>query len=198
MAEWPSNLLIAIATVLEGWFCLVIPKISKWVIVASSLMFNGYHNDMSALCLSSSRVKDWHARCRFFGMKRQRACQSLTREDVCMYTLTWWSVMHCVCGMAFQCGSTLVKVPLLQACTIVIWPQIVGRLRFHDENKNEKEISLSFSLCFCTQRNERLIASISSSTTTIPNRNPGRTQEMMMSAHKNVVLVLVVVVVEKS
>ena len=47
---------------------------------------------------------------------------------------------------------------------------------------------------FCTQRDERIIASFSSSTTTITNRNPGRTQEIIMSAHKNVVLVLVVAV----
>ena len=32
--------------------------------------------------------------------------------------------MSCVCGMAFLCGSTLVKVPLLQAGTVVIWPQM--------------------------------------------------------------------------
>ena len=31
-----------------------------------------------------------------------------------------WGVMSCVCGMAFMCGSTLVKVPLLQAGTVVI------------------------------------------------------------------------------
>ena len=30
---------------------------------------------------TSSRVKDWHARCCFIPKKRQRACQSLTRED---------------------------------------------------------------------------------------------------------------------
>ena len=77
-------------------------------------------------------------------------------------------------------------------------------LRFHYDNDNEyrdendNEISLSFSLRFCTQRDERLIASISSSTTTITNRNPGITQEMIMSAPQNVVLVLVVVVVVKS
>ena len=52
------------------------------------------------------------------------------------------------------------------------------------------------SLRFCTQRDERLIASISSSTTTITNRNPAITQEMMKSAHKHFVLVLVVVVVK--
>ena len=74
---------------------------------------------------------------------------------------------------------------------------ILGRLRFHDDNENDNEISLSFSLRFCTQRDERLIASISSSTTKNTNRNQGRTQEMMMSAHKNFVLVLVIVVVAK-
>ena len=80
--------------------------------------------------------------------------------------------------------------------------QRIGRLRFHNENDNEyendNEISLSFSLRFCTQRDERLIASVSSFTTTITNRNQGITHEMNMSAHKNVVLVLVVVVVVKS
>ena len=35
----------------------------------------------------------------------------------CLYTVTRWVVVSCVCGMAFMhmCGSTLVKVPLLQA-----------------------------------------------------------------------------------
>ena len=72
----------------------------------------------------------------------------------------------------------------------------------HSDNDNEyeddNETSLSFPLRFCTQRDERLVASISSSTTEITNRNPGRTQEMIMSAHTNSVLVLVVVVVVKS
>ena len=72
---------------------------------------------------------------------------------------------------------------------------VLGRLRFHDDdNENDNEISLSFQLRFCTQRDERLIASISLSTTTITNRNPGRKQEMMMPAHKTSVLALVVVV----
>ena len=31
-----------------------------------------------------------------------------------------WGVMSCVCSMAFLCGSTLVKVPLLQAGTVAI------------------------------------------------------------------------------
>ena len=74
----------------------------------------------------------------------------------------------------------------------------IGRLRYHYDNDNvygnDNETSLLFSLRFCTQRDERLIASFSSSTTTITNMNPGRTQEMMMSEHKNSVLVLVVVV----
>ena len=56
----------------------------------------------------------------------------------------------------------------------------IERSRFHDDNENDnendKEISLSFWLRFCTQRDERLIASISSSTTTITNRNPRKTQ----------------------
>ena len=56
-------------------------------------------------------------------------------------------------------------------------------LRRH-EYENDNEISLSFSLCFCTQRDELLIASIFLSSTTITNRNPGRTHEMMMSADK--------------
>ena len=75
---------------------------------------------------------------------------------------------------------------------------IIKRLRFHYNNdilyENDNEISISFSLRFYTKRDERLIASISSSTTTITNRNRGRTQEMMMSAHTNFVLALVVVV----
>ena len=75
---------------------------------------------------------------------------------------------------------------------------ILGRLRFHSDNdkgyENDNEISLSFSLRFCTQRDERLIACIPSSATTITNRNPERTQEMMMSPHKNFVLIVVVVV----
>ena len=41
-----------------------------------------------------------------------------------LYTVTGWGVVSCVCGMTFLCGSTLVKVPLLQAGTVVIWPQM--------------------------------------------------------------------------
>ena len=77
---------------------------------------------------------------------------------------------------------------------------LIGRLRFHYDNEyeNDIEISLSFSLRFCRQRDERLVASISLSTRTITNRNTGRTQEMVMSAYTNFVLVLVGVVVVKS
>ena len=46
------------------------------------------------------------------------------RSALCLYTLAGWGVMSCVCGMAFLCGSTLVKVPLLQSGTVVIWPQM--------------------------------------------------------------------------
>ena len=75
----------------------------------------------------------------------------------------------------------------------------IGGLRFHDDNENynDNDNEIVFVM-FCTQRDERLIASISSSTTTITNRNTGRTQEMMMSAHTEFVLVLLVVVVMKS
>ena len=68
--------------------------------------------------------------------------------------------------------------------TYVMVYNILGRLRFHYDNDNEyendNEIALSFSLRFCKQRDERLVASISLSTTTITNMNPIRTQEMMM------------------
>ena len=33
-------------------------------------------------------------------------------------------VMSCVCGMTILCGSTLVKVPLLQAGTVATWSQM--------------------------------------------------------------------------
>ena len=42
------------------------------------------------------------------------------RSAPCLYIVTGWGVMSCVCSMAFLCGSTLVKVPLLQAGTVVI------------------------------------------------------------------------------
>ena len=43
---------------------------------------------------------------------------------LCLYTVTWWGIMSCVCGVVFMCSSTLVKIPLLQAGTVVIWPQM--------------------------------------------------------------------------
>ena len=39
----------------------------------------------------------------------------------------------------------------------------------YNDNENDSETSPSFSLCFCTHRDERLIASMSSSITTITN-----------------------------
>ena len=49
---------------------------------------------------------------------------STTKGRPCVYTVTGWGAMSCVCGMVFLCGSTLVKVPLLQAGSVVIWPQM--------------------------------------------------------------------------
>ena len=46
---------------------------------------------------------------------------------LCLYSVTGWGVMSCVCGMAFLCGSTLVKVSLLQAGTVAIWPKMFQR-----------------------------------------------------------------------
>ena len=42
------------------------------------------------------------------------------RSALCLYTVTGWGVMSCVCGIVFLCDSTLVKVSLLQAGTVVI------------------------------------------------------------------------------
>ena len=90
--------------------------------------------------------------------------------------------------------TRMIFISLITCCN----RRYVKEVKIHYDNDNEyennNEISLSFSLRFCTERDERLIASISSSTTTITNRNPGITQEMKMSAHTNLVLVLVVVV----
>ena len=36
-----------------------------------------------------------------------------------------WYVMSCICDMAFQCGSTLIKAPLLQAGTVAILRQML-------------------------------------------------------------------------
>ena len=42
------------------------------------------------------------------------------KSALCLYTVTGWGVMSCVCGMAFLCGSTLFKVPLLQVGTVAM------------------------------------------------------------------------------
>ena len=47
----------------------------------------------------------------------------MTGSALCLHTVMGWDVMSCVCSMAFLCGSTLVKVPLLQIGTIAIRPQ---------------------------------------------------------------------------
>ena len=39
---------------------------------------------------------------------------------MCLYAVTGWGVMSCVCGLTFLCGSTIVKVPLLQAGNVAI------------------------------------------------------------------------------
>ena len=46
--------------------------------------------------------------------------QHSDRSALCLYTVTGWGVMSCVCGMAFLCGSTLVKLSLLQTGTVAI------------------------------------------------------------------------------
>ena len=85
--------------------------------------------------------------------------------------------------MHYQIGRASGK----QTDGVGISDTMLGWLRFHYDNEyeNDNEISLSFSLRFCKQRDERLIASISS-TTTITNRNLGITQEMKMSAHTKI------------
>ena len=59
--------------------------------------------------------------------------------------------------------------------------------------ERQLDIAVVFVTVF-TQIDERLVASISSSTTTTTTMNQGRTQEMITSAHKHFVLVLVVAV----
>ena len=46
------------------------------------------------------------------------------RSALYLYTITGWGVMSCICSMKFLCGSTLIKMPLLQVSTVAIWPQI--------------------------------------------------------------------------
>ena len=62
------------------------------------------------------------------------------RSAPCLYTVTGWGVMSCVCGMVFLCSSTLVKVPLVQAGTVAIWPQMLKRdvnVKHKQTNKHE-------------------------------------------------------------
>ena len=54
--------------------------------------------------------------------------------------------MSCVCGMVFLCGSTLVKGPLLQAGTVVVWPQIFKSDVKPKTNKQKKCVSPSRKL----------------------------------------------------
>ena len=42
------------------------------------------------------------------------------KSALCLYIVMRWGVISCVCGMAFLCGSTLVKVSLLQVGTVAI------------------------------------------------------------------------------
>ena len=44
---------------------------------------------------------------------------------MCLYTVTGWGVMSCVCGMAFlACVAAYWSIPLPQAGTVAIWPQM--------------------------------------------------------------------------
>ena len=74
---------------------------------------------------------------------------------LCLYTVTGWGVMSCVCVMAFQCGSTLFKVPLLQAETVAICPQMFDSDVNPQQKQTHKQIitkrNLIFYLCFFTR-----------------------------------------------
>ena len=59
--------------------------------------------------------------------------------------------MSCVCGMAFLCGSTLVKVSLLQAGTVAIWPQMFQSDVKPKQTKQTKS-RVERSLCFWGQK----------------------------------------------
>ena len=54
------------------------------------------------------------------GAKVAKYIASNSFSASCLYTVTGWGVMSFVYSMAFLCGSTLVKVPLLQASTMAI------------------------------------------------------------------------------
>ena len=55
-----------------------------------------------------------------------------------LYTVTGWDAMSCVCCMVFLCGSTLVKVPLLQSGTVVVWPKIMFKSDVKPERANKQ------------------------------------------------------------
>ena len=55
--------------------------------------------------------------------------------------------MSCVCDMAFLCGSTLVKIPLLQADTVVIWPQMF-KSDIKPKQTNKQSITLESKIPF--------------------------------------------------
>ena len=43
------------------------------------------------------------------------------RNAPCLYTATEWGAMTCVCGLAFQCGSTMNgQNTIVQAVTIIM------------------------------------------------------------------------------
>ena len=63
-------------------------------------------------------------------------CDFPHQWTLCLYTVTGWSVISCVCcGMAFLCGSTLVEVSLLQAGSVATWPQMfISYVKPHQTN----------------------------------------------------------------
>ena len=61
----------------------------------------------------------------------------------CLYTVIGWGVISCGCGMTFLCGSTLVKVSLLQTGTIAMRTQMFkSNVKPKQTNKNIDMISL--------------------------------------------------------
>ena len=63
------------------------------------------------------------------------------RSALCMYTVTGCGVMSCVCSMKFLCGSTLVKVPLLQVGTVTIWPQMLNPDKQTNKQTNSSTVN---------------------------------------------------------
>ena len=115
----------------EGFPGQVLPKTLKWVAVYSiwhSTSMNNTATGWPCVCIL------WRG-----GVSCPISvyCDGVGCHVLCLYTVTGWGVMsyvcilwrggvscHTSCGMAFLCGSTLVKVPLLQAGTVAIWPQM--------------------------------------------------------------------------